>query len=112
LEKRKVTLQIGGQLCSLYTDDTDEYIAALEKKANAVMRQTAPFSGTSAYTNAVLSVLSLADSLLRKERKGSPGRQAQPQSGKKPAKPAPEEKDQVSVWDLLEEGNKPVGHAS
>ena len=28
MEKRKVTLQIGGQPCSLYTDDSDEYISA------------------------------------------------------------------------------------
>ena len=108
MDKRKVTLQIGGQPCSLYTDDSDEYISALEKRANDVLRRTAPFSGTSAYTNAILSVLSLADSLLRTERRGkADGKeqaQAPVQPRKTPVRPVPEEKDQISVWDLLEEG--------
>ena len=110
MEKRKVTLRIGGQPCSLYTDDSDEYISALEKRANDVLRRTAPFSGTSAYTNAILSVLSLADSLLRTERrgkadgKGQGQAQAPVQPRKNPVRPVPEEKGQISVWDLLEEG--------
>lgn len=122
MEKRKVTISIGGQLCSFYSDDSDEYISALEQKANAVMKQTAGFSGSSSYRNAVLSVLFLTDELLRAEQ----GRPQQPEPDKlgsdrperedrlpaaeqkirksiaKSAKKE-EEKDkaQVSVWDLL-----------
>ena len=68
MEKRKVTVMIGGQSCSFYSDDPDEYITALARRANAVMRETSRFSKASAYTNAVLSVISLTDALLRAER--------------------------------------------
>ena len=122
MEKRKVTISIGGQLCSFYSDDSDEYISALEQKANAVMKQTAGFSGSSLYRNAVLSVLFLTDELLRAEQ----GRPQQPEPDKlgsdrperedrlpaaeqkirknitKSAKKEEErDKAQVSVWDLL-----------
>ena len=97
MEKRRVTVSIGGQSYSFYSDDPDEYISALEQRTNAVMRETARFSGPSTYTNAVLSVLFLTDKMLRREQKGT----------KETKKPAPKkeenEKGQISVWDLLDD---------
>jgi len=105
LEKRKVTISIGGQPCSFYSDDPDEYIAALEKKANAVMRQTAGFSGSSIRMNALLSVVFLTDELLRAEQEEAAAETEQKVRKKNPPKAvknAENEKTQVSVWDLLE----------
>ncbi len=94
MEKRKVTITINGKECSFYSDDSEEYIAALAKKANAAMKRTAEFSGGSAYTNAVLAVLYLTDRLMRTEQKGS--RKSVPKAAEK-------EDGHVSVWDLMEE---------
>ena len=105
MEKRKVTISIGGQPCSFYSDDPDEYIAALEKKANAVMRQTAGFSGSSIRMNALLSVVFLTDELLRAEQEEAAAETEQKVRKKSPpkaVKTAENEKTQVSVWDLLE----------
>ena len=86
MEKRKVTVSIGGQVCSFYSDDPDEYLAALEQRANAVMKQTSRFSGSSACTNAILAVLLLTDRILRAEQKA-----------------AEEDAGQVSIWDLIDD---------
>ena len=123
MEKRKVSVLVGGQPCSFYTDDTEEYISALAERANAVMHETAQFSGASAWNNALLSVLSLTDTLLRTEQKlqaaqdipadavdrsagkGAAGRETPEKKpaapGKKAVKSASGDYGQVSVWDLL-----------
>ena len=112
MEKRKVTVTIGGQRCSFFTDDSDAYISALEQKADEVMRQTAQFSGRSALNNAVLSVVFLTDELMRKNSEKTEKTEkteiteagAVPGPARKAAvKPARQEKGQVSVWDLLED---------
>ena len=109
MEKRKVTVTIGGQRCSFFTDDSDAYISALEQKADEVMRQTAQFSGRSALNNAVLSVVFLTDELMRKNSEKTVKTEkteagAVPGPARKAAvKPARQEKGQVSVWDLLED---------
>ena len=106
LEKRRVTLLIGGQRCSLYSDDSNEYLALLEQRANEALLRTARFSGPEAYTNAVYSLLSLTDELLRAEQRLQEGTEeqkaAESRSRKNAAKTAGVEKGQVSVWDLLE----------
>ena len=120
MEKRLVTITIGGQCCSFYSDDSDEYISALEQRANEIMRQTARFS---LRANALLSVISLTDSLMREEKKTEekkseetegavkaepkPEPKTEPKAGnkrnRKNAASTPEEnQDQISVWDLLE----------
>ena len=120
MEKRLVTITIGGQRCSFYSDDSDEYISALEQRANEIMRQTARFS---LRANALLSVISLTDSLMREEKKTEekkseetegavkaepkPEPKTEPKAGnkrnRKNAASTPEEnQDQISVWDLLE----------
>lgn len=108
MEKRKVTISIGGRACSFYSDDSDEYISLLEERANAVMKQTARFSGSSSYANAVLSVLFLTDQLLRTEQTEKPQAEKPPavehkgskkNTGKAPGK----DNGQVSVWDLLDD---------
>ena len=110
VEKRKVTLSIGGQPCGFYSDDSEAYLTALEHRANAVMKRTARYAGPSAYTNAVLSVLTLTDEL-REMRELSDAREADPAlAGRNPRKPAEKNppkapgKDpgQVSVWDILD----------
>ena len=124
MEKRRVTILIDGRPCSFYSDDSDEYIAALEQRTNAFMKQTAGFSGPSSYTNAVLTVLFLTDKLLRAEQetqketeqkteaKTEPKtelkteKKAEPKEGRKnTAKAAGRENGQVSVWDLMEGQN-------
>ena len=106
MEKRSVTVLIGGQPCSFYSDDSDEFISALEQRANAVMKQTAKYAGSSAHSNAVLSVVSLTDSLLRAEAliaETAKGKAEEKHSSpvRKPVKNPAEDKRQVSVWDLL-----------
>lgn len=106
LEKRKVTIYIGAQPCSFYSDDSEEYLRALEQKANAVMRETARFSGADQGMNAFLSVLFLTDELLRAEQKQpAPAAKAKEPAGRAAKNtPRPEEKErgQISVWDILE----------
>jgi len=115
MEKRKVTIFINGRPCTLYSDDSDEYIRALESRADEALMQTAG--------NAVHAVISLTDQLMRMEQ-AAPAEQAkQPQDGRlreqpqraempdKPEKPpmaAPKKKPaktdegQVSIWELIE----------
>ena len=118
MEKRKVTVTIGGKPCSFFSDDSDEYISALENRANAVMKETARFSGSSVCTNAVLSVLFLTDKLLRIEQADKQEKADKPEQAEKPprteqkiskknnTKTTSEDKGQVSVWDLLNDGKE------
>ena len=119
MEKRRVTLLIGGVPCGLYSDDSDEYLSALERRANAVMRRTARFSGPSASANAILSVLSLTDELLRTEARmreiaarpeaeeneseKRPAKALAKGSARAAAKAGGRDPGQVSVWDILQE---------
>ena len=115
MEKRKVSILVDGQPCVFYSDDPEEYLYALTERANAVLRETARFSGPSVRSREALSVLSLTDTLMRteqqvrqmeealrekEERKPREARKTVP--GKTAAKAAAEEGDQVSVWDLLD----------
>ena len=130
LEKRKVTITVGGKPCSFYSDDSDDYIAALEERSNAVMKQTSAYSSTS---GALLAVISLTDQLMRmeqapataqlsgseqqnpKRRSPEPAESPEPTESPEPSKPSktkqkrerkkePVKMDraQVSVWDILE----------
>ena len=101
MEKRKVTVTIGGQRCSFYSDDPDEYIAALAEKANTVVEQ---FSGMNAK-----AILFLADALMRAEKAEKPAEEAGGLKAEAKAEPkragkgtkVPADKNQVSVWDLM-----------
>ena len=114
MEKRKVTVWVGGQPCRFYSDDTEEYLSTLAERANAVLRKTARDSGTSGNTNAVLSVLALTDALLRMEQRmqeiaaekkevsiREPAEAKRQIPRKTSSKAAEEDPGQVSVWDLL-----------
>ena len=113
-----VRVWIGGQPCRFYSDDPDEYIAALEQRTNEVMKEIAGL-------NHINSVLFLTDRLLRAEQKeredGVPEAAAEEkQPRKKPAKAVaeekgnrksaakavPDERAQVSMWDLLGNPNQ------
>ena len=118
VETRKVTIQIGGKPCSFLSDDPDEYISALEQRANVAMKLTEGFSGSSAYTNAVLSVISLTDQLMRTEQKireaaAGPEPEAEESrraaARKKSAVKAEENPGQISVWDVLGNGSAETG---
>ena len=115
MEKRKVTVNISGQPCSFYSDDSDDYISTLARRANAVMRETAPFSGYSAQNNAIFSVVYLMDALMRAEKgaaeeaaggkpEGKAEARAEVRRNRKTAeKASAEEKGQISMWELLED---------
>ena len=92
MDKRRVTVTIGGRTCIFYSDDEDVYIAELARRANATMKQ---FSG-----NYYHAVLYLTDALIRAEKptEGPPA-QSKKNVGKKP----PEGSGQVSVWEILKE---------
>ena len=113
MEKREVTVSVGGQRCSFYSDDPDEYIAALEQRANAAMKQTEAFSGSSSHTNAVLAVLYLTDQLMRAEQDGSGKsvpkdtekgtvKETVKNTVKSTTKNTEKDRGQVSMWELLE----------
>ena len=72
MEKRKVIVSVGGQQCSFYSDDPDEYIAALAEKANKVVEQ---FSGINAK-----AILYLTDALMRAEKKETPAEEPAPEA--------------------------------
>ena len=110
MEKRRVTIWIGGQPCSFLSDDPDAYLSALEKRANAAMKQAAG--------NPLHAVVSLADQQLRTEQAEKPLKAEKAEKAEKPEKtekpkkaekPDPGkksamvEKGQVSVWDLINE---------
>ena len=102
MEKREVTVSVGGQRCSFYSDDPDEYIAALAEKANKVVEQ---FSGINAK-----AILYLTDALMRAEKKKTPAEEpaeqkpeakAEPKRVRKNVPKALPENNQVSMWDLV-----------
>lgn len=97
-----MTVRIGGQLCSFISDDPEEYISVLEQRANEVMRQTAAFSGWSVQTNALLSLLFQTDRLLRMEQSQNPEKKQNPRAAVKEQNPKSPDRDQISVWELLE----------
>ena len=117
MEKRKVTVKIGGTPYTFYSDDPDDYIRELEIRVNAAMKQTAAFSGFSALTGAVLAALLQTDELMRLERKMIARAAAQPTKEKdaSPApgrrkslpKPAGKDENQLSIWDLLGKAEEP-----
>ena len=102
MEKREVTVSVGGQRCSIYSDDPDEYIAALEEKANRVVER---FSGMNAK-----AILFLTDALMRAEKTETPAEEpaerkpeekAEPKRARKNAPKDLPENNQVSMWDLV-----------
>ena len=104
MEKRKVVVSVGGQQCSIYTDDSDGYIAALAEKANRVVEQ---FFGINAK-----AILFLTDALMRAEKTETPAGEpaerkaeakADPKRARKNAPKDPPENNQVSMWDLVQE---------
>ena len=97
-----MTVRIGGQPCSFISDDPEEYISVLEQRANEVMRQTAAFSGWSVQTNALLSLLFQTDRLLRMEQSQNPEKKQNPRAAVKEQNPKSPDRDQISVWELLE----------
>ena len=114
MEKRRVTITVGGQPYSFASDDPDEYIRTLEKRTNAALKETAEFA-PSAYAGAILAVISQTDRLLRAEeaggtekaeKQGKPQKaepsEGQPRKETARKKASAQEKGQVSMWELLE----------
>ena len=114
MEKRRVTITVGGQPYSFASDDPDEYIRTLEKRTNAALKETAEFA-PSAYAGAILAVISQTDRLLRAEeaggtekaeKQGKPQKaepsEGQPRKETARKKASAQGKGQVSMWELLE----------
>ncbi len=104
MDKRRVTIWIGGQPCSFYSDDPDGHISALEKEVNAAMKQAAG--------NAVHAAVYLADRMLRTKQAEKPPKPEQPEKPQKaeragkPGKKDAVENGQITVWDLID-GRRP-----
>lgn len=97
-----MTARIGEQVCSFYTDDPDEYIEELVKRADETLRHA---GGSFAK-----AVLILTDAIMRAERakvqdEGKAATQAEPKAAAKRPGNNMERKDrnQVSMWDLMKE---------
>lgn len=102
MEKRRVTIYIAHRPYSFYSTDTDEYIHELEEKANQVLRETASATHSSIQASAVLTVVSLADEILRKEKEAianpenkTPRRHVRPRG----TEGSPDH-SQMTIWDL------------
>ena len=109
MEKREVIVSVGGQRCSLYSDDPDEYIDALTEKANKVVER---FSGMNAK-----AILFLTDALMRAEKTEIPAEKpaerkpeatAEPKRVRKNTPKALPENNQVSMWDLVQAAGDPA----
>ena len=108
MEKRKVSISVGGQSCVLNSDDSDEYLARLERRANEALKRTAGVAGASAHTNAICAVIALTDELMRTEQKirrwTTERKTARNDPDKKqPAGEPAQNWGQISVWDVLED---------
>ena len=110
MEKRRITVSIEGRPYRFDSDDSDEYIAALEKRTSDALKQAKRLSGSSDDSGAVLAVILLTDQLMRaeqqafqsQERQASSPKQTEPKVNRKNGSRSPEkDKDQISVWDLL-----------
>ena len=82
MEKRRVTITVGGQPYSFVSDDSDEYIRTLEQRTNAALKQTAGFA-PSVYAGAILSVISQTDRLLREEKSAQTRKTEEPEKPQK-----------------------------
>ena len=113
LDKRRVTIYIGHRPYTFYSTDSDEYLRRLEEKANQVLSTTASITHAGPQASAVLSVVSLADELLRQEiaaqAKVQEAPQANAQAETKKAPPKREQKkktnrsdneNQLTIWDI------------
>lgn len=112
MEKRRVTVLIGGKPYSFYSDDPDEYISALEKRTNDALRQAGRLSGLWDASGAVLAVILQTDRLMRTEQEGPKATEKQEEPPKRTEakgarksgpKAAEEDRGQISVWDLIGE---------
>ena len=110
MEIRKTTVSIGGKPYRFISDDSDEYIAALETRANDALERAKRLSGSSDDSGGVLAVILLTDRLMRAEQRALQAQNPQNESSKRPdpkanrknpSKPPENDKRQISVWDLL-----------
>ena len=110
LEKRRVTVTIGGQPCSFYSNDPDEYVEELAARANDTLKQV---QGSPAR-----AVLLLTDMLMRAEKEKTQKTESdtaeiradvktetktawKPEQTRKNTSRSAVDNGQVSVWDLL-----------
>ena len=106
MEKRNVTIFVAGKPCSFTTTDSEEYIRRLEAAANDVVKKTAQATHRSLQSSTLLSVVTLADQLLRAQDAQQQEATDESQPKKKPAKArkqpaAREPSDQMSIWDVM-----------
>ena len=106
MEKRSVTIFVAGKPCTFMTTDSEEYIRRLEAAANDVVKKTAQATHRSLQSSTLLSVVTLADQLLRaRDEQERPEPPAAPR--KKAARPKKQSaekspSDQMTIWDVME----------
>ena len=113
MDKRRVTIYIGHRPYTFYSTDSDEYLRRLEEKANQVLSNTASITHAGPQASAVLSVVSLADELLRQEMAVQTAAREEPQATPKAeTKKAPQKREkskkaapsgsdnQLTIWDI------------
>ena len=89
------------------TTDSEEYIRRLEAAANDVVKKTAQATHRSLQSSTLLSVVTLADQLLRAQDSEKQEAQEPPAQKKRTARPRkqPASKgpsDQMSIWDVMD----------
>ena len=109
MEKRNVTIFVAGKPCSFSTTDSDEYIHRLEAAANDVVKKTARATHRSLQSSTLLSVVTLADQILRakdaeeEQARQNPAPARKKAAGKTKKQPSGiEPTDQMSIWDVME----------
>ncbi|MBQ6562485.1 MAG: cell division protein ZapA [Clostridia bacterium] len=107
MEKRNVTIFVAGKPCSFMTTDSEEYIRRLEAAANDVVKKTAQATHRSLQSSTLLSVVTLADQLLRAQDSEKQEAQEPPAQKKRTARPrkqpaSKEPSDQMSIWDVMD----------
>lgn len=106
MEKRNVTIFVAGKPCSFTTTDSEEYIRRLEAAANDVVKKTAQATHRSLQSSTLLSVVTLADQLLRAQDAEKEAAQEPEKTKKKTPRPrkkdASDASDQMTIWDVME----------
>ena len=71
MEKRKVTIHVGGKAYTLMSTDSDEYMQRMENLADRTLRETSAATHQSIQASAVLAVISLADEVIKSQDENS-----------------------------------------
>ncbi len=71
MDKRKVTIHVGGKAYTLMSTDTDEYMQRMEALADRTLREISAATHQSVQASAILAVISLADEVIKSQDENS-----------------------------------------